>query len=135
MYKQTNDWGKEMEEKSKGLSKGVYLLTAVMLAVILTALLLMLTALLMEKMGISGIFVGVMIVVADCLPVFVAGIFLGKKVKEKRFLWGFLMAVLCFFLYLLLALIYDTSEILSIGSYIRTFLLMGAGGMLGGMLS
>ncbi len=124
-----------MEEKSKGFSKGLYLLTAVMLTVVLTGILLMFTALLMEKLNISGIFIGIMIVVADCLPAFIAGLFLGKKVKEKRFLWGFLMAVLCFLLYLLLALTYDTSQFLSIGSYIKTFLLMGAGGMLGGMLS
>ncbi len=135
MYRLTDDWGLYMEEKSKGFSKGLYLLTSVMLTVVLTGILLMFTALLMEKLNISGVFVGIMIVVADCLPAFIAGLFLGKKVKEKRFLWGFLMAVLCFLLYLLLALIYDTSEFLSIGNYIRTFLLMGAGGMLGGMLS
>lgn len=124
-----------MEQKSKGSSKGMYLLFAVLIAVTLTGLLLMLTALLMLKAEISGVFVGVMLVIANCLPVFAAGFFLGKKVEEKRFLWGLVMAVICFSLYLLLALTYDKAVTLSIGSYIRTFLLMGAGGMLGGMLS
>lgn len=124
-----------MEQKSKGSSKGMYLLFAVLIAVTLTGLLLMLTALLMLKAEISGVFVGVMLVIANCLPVFAAGFFLGKKVEEKRFLWGLVMAIICFSLYLLLALTYDKAVTLSIGGYIRTFLLMGAGGMLGGMLS
>lgn len=124
-----------MEERKQGNPKIIYLFIAVIVATILTGIFLLLAAFILLKSGGSKTMVTALIIAANCIPVFIAGFFLGKKVEEKRFIWGFIAAAICFLIYLLFAMIYDKNAELSIGNYVRTFLLMAGGGMLGGMLS
>ena len=103
-------------------------------AYVLTALMLLLIAFAVYKLGISEKIVAIGIVLVYIVSCLVAGLLMGKLMKNKKFLWGLLMGALYFAVLFLLTGIVGKgfSEISSdIGTTL--FLCLGSG-MLGGML-
>ena len=60
---------------------------------------------------------------------------MGRKAGQKKFMWGLLVATLYFVVYLIVGFILGNAVEKEVMDYIKEFLLMAAGGMLGGMLS
>lgn len=128
-----------MEKKSTkktGIEqKALQMIKALLCAYIVTAILLLILALLLYKTGISEANINAGIILSYVISAFSGGFVIGKLSREKKFLWGILSGVLYF---LLLAVI-------SFGIYreirsdamdlVTTFLLCAGGGMLGGMVS
>lgn len=115
--------------------KALQMIKALLCAYIVTAILLLILALLLYKTGISEANINAGIILSYVISAFSGGFVIGKLSREKKFLWGILSGVLYF---LLLAVI-------SFGIYreirsdamdlVTTFLLCAGGGMLGGMVS
>lgn len=118
-------------KNSKLLSLGV----SVLFAALLTLILMLITAGLMLSAGLSGMGISAAVIFINIIPIFLASFFLGKKVGEKKFLWGIAAAVMFFCLYIIVALLFQNDLGIQIGGYIKTFIIMLLSGMLGGMFS
>ena len=89
----------------------------------------------MLKLDLSGTVISAGIHLAYILSSFVGGFFIGKKMEEKKFLWGVLMGVFYFVVFLLITLFMNRVNPIELGGLFTVFLICGFSGMLGGMLS
>lgn len=128
-----------MEKKSMkktGIEqKALQVIKALLCAYIVTAILLLILAMLLYKTGINEANINAGIILSYVISSFAGGFVIGKLSREKKFLWGILSGVLYFFLLVVISFgIYR--EIRSdIQELLTTFLLCAGGGMLGGMVS
>ena len=60
---------------------------------------------------------------------------MGKKVEQKKFLWGLLMGVFYFVILMLISLFMNRVSPLPLGSFFSVFIISSLSGMLGGMIS
>lgn len=118
--------------------KGVpvlFLLKCLLCSYIFTAGMLLVLAFLLYKMGLSEQMVSVAIIAIYVISTFIGGFIAGKKLQSRKFVWG-LMVGLAYFLVLAVVSVLINQSVSELGdSVMTTFILCGAGGMLGGMLS
>ncbi|MFR5028828.1 MAG: TIGR04086 family membrane protein, partial [Coprococcus sp.] len=69
-------------QKFMGVVKGL------ILSYLLTIIMLFITAVVVYKVGISDKVLGILVVVIYIVATFAGGFVTGRKVREKRFLWG-----------------------------------------------
>lgn len=100
-----------------------------------TAVLLMLLALLVLKLNLSGGAVAVWVMVIYLLSCFLGGFLLGKGVGKNKFLWGAVLGAVYFVLLMILSAAAGPGNFGGAGKVFSTFLLCCAGGMAGGMLA
>lgn len=105
---------------------------ALLVSVVVTLLFLAGVALLMLQIGLDEAIVSKLMLAGYVLAPAAGGFLLGKKKKEKRYLWGILIGVLYFAVFLLVSILVQNG---SVRDVIWTILPMGLGGMAGGMLS
>ncbi len=103
-------------------------------AYIVTAVILFLLAFLLFKLSLSEQIVSAGIIITYALSCFLAGFLAGKKMKQKRFLWGLIMGIGYFVVLLVLSIAVNKS-FGAAADIFTTFILCAGGGMLGGMLS
>ena len=113
----------------------LFLLKSLLFSYILTGSLLLLLALLLYKADLSQKVVSVCIIVIYVLATFFAGFITGKKLKNRKFLWGALMGVMYFLVLAVISLIVNRQPGILSNSFVTTLVLCCGGGMLGGMLS
>lgn len=113
----------------------LFLLKSLLLSYILTAALLLLLAFLLYKLGLTEKIVSIAIIVIYVIATFFAGFVTGKKLQNKKFLWGLMMGVAYFLVLVVVSLIMNHSAGHMGDSFLTTLILCGGGGMLGGMLS
>lgn len=128
------------KEYYKGNNKNKSPLVAVLLglaaAVFVTILLLLLLTVLIYNTDISGTVSGIMMVAIYVLGPFAGAFVLGKIMKKKRFLWGMLLGVVYFALFVLLSVLTaEEGAIPGIRDYLQVLLAVLPGGILGGMFS
>lgn len=128
-----------MEKKSTkktGIEqKALQVIKALLCAYIVTAVLLLILALLLYKTGISEANINAGIILSYVISAFSGGFVIGKLTGRKKFLWGILSGVLYFLLLTVISFgIYREirSDAMDMAT---TFLLCAGGGMLGGMVS
>lgn len=118
--------------------KGVpvlFLLKCLLCSYIFTAGMLLVLAFLLYKIGLSEQMVSVAIIAIYVISTFIGGFIAGKKLQSRKFVWG-LMVGLAYFLVLAVVSVLINQSVSELGdSVMTTFILCGAGGMLGGMLS
>lgn len=124
-----------INQTDKNNVKLISLVKSIGFAFILTALFMLIFAGIMLIAGLSGMGISIMVILLSIIPVFVSGFYLGKKVEEKKYLWGMILAAAFFMIYLGIAVIFQADHTLLFGSYLKTFIIMLISGMLGGMLS
>ena len=89
-------------------------------------------ALLLYKTGLSENNLHIAVIVVYALSCLISGIYCGKKLRERRFMWGLLAGVLYYAV--LLAISTGLGGSFSV-SFISSALVCLGSGMLGGMLS
>ena len=104
-------------------------------AYIATLLVLLLLAFLYYKFRFSEDIVSGGVAITYMAAGFFGGFLAGKKMKQKKFLWGLLMGVAYYVVLLVLSLIINQGIVDFSGSMLTTFVLCAGGGMLGGMFS
>lgn len=112
-----------------------FLLKSLLFSYILTAALLLLLAFVLFKMELAERPVAVAIIVIYVVATFFAGFVAGKKLQNRKFLWGLLMGVAYFVVLALVSLAVKQSPEALSNSFFTTLALCAGGGMLGGMLS
>ena len=112
----------------------LFLLKCLLFSYILTAILLMLLALLLYKVGLPEGIVSIAISAIYVVATFVAGLIVGKKLKTRKFLWGMLMGVVYFVVLAVISLLVNQSVGELGNSFLTTLTLCAAGGTLGGMV-
>lgn len=124
-----------MEQKFRKNSIAFTLLRAVFLGLIISAVMILIISALMLKVGLSETATSVLVIVTYILSNIVAGLFMGKGMEKRRFLWGMLSGATYFVLLLLVALLFTDAKDLNIASAIRTLMICLFSGMFGGMVS
>lgn len=120
-----------MEKKKVGLWIG----KALLFASVFTLVVLLFTALLMYRADISMDTTGYLLMLAYIGAPFLGALYLGKKVGEKRYLWGLLVGACYFVLFFAISLLVGGVEHVDWMAQLRVFLMALAGGLIGGMLS
>ena len=127
---------KYMEKTS--VEKGVpvlFLLKCILCSYIFTAAMLLLLAFLLYKMNLSEKTVSVGIIAIYVISTFFGGFVAGKKMQNRKFVWGLLVGAAYFCVLAVVSLLVNQSVSELENSVFTTMILCGAGGMLGGMLS
>jgi len=115
--------------------KMLALLKGLLISYAITALLLLLMAFLMLKLDLPGMVISGGINMAYIVSGFAGGFLIGRKVEQKKFLWGLLMGVCYFVVLMLISVAMNSSSPLPIGSLLTVLMICGMSGMLGGMVS
>ena len=125
-----------MEQKSNAGEVPVFfLLKTLLFSYILTGILLALLAFLLYRLRLGEKVVSVAIIVIYVAATFFGGFVAGKKLENRRFLWGLIMGAAYFLILTLVSFVAGRGGIEFGNSFLTTFVLCAGGGMLGGMLS
>ncbi len=116
-------------------AKVLALLRGVLFSYIVTAFALLLLSFLMLKMDLSGTIIGGGVIFAYIISNFIGGFFVGKKLEQKKFIWGLLMGVIYFAIMLVVCVAMHRTSPLPVGSLFTSFIICSISGMLGGMIS
>lgn len=123
------------QTKGAGGLPVLFLMKCLLFSYILTGALLALLALILYKAGLNEKVVSVAIIVIYVGASFFAGFMAGKKIQNRKFLWGLFQGCAYFCILALISVIAGGEEAGGGNSFLTTLVLCGAGGMLGGMLS
>ena len=111
------------------------LIKCLLAAMIFTTFLLLASAFVLYRFGLTEKTVSAMIIGIYVSSCFLAGFLAGKVLKNRRFIWGFLEGM-AYFVILALVSLFADSQLSGLGTEgLTTWILCAAGGMLGGMLS
>lgn len=113
----------------------VFFLKCLLFSYVLTAGLLLLLALMLYRFGLQEKVVNIAIVLVYIAVTFLAGLIAGKRMGNRRFIWGLLMGVLYFAVLALVSLVVNRSLQDVASNFVTVFLLCAGSGMLGGMVS
>lgn len=123
----------EQTTKSGGIPV-VFLLKGLFLAYALTGVLLALLSFLLYKFGLGEKTVAIAIIVTYVAATFFAGFLAGKKMKNRKFLWGLAEGAAYFIVLVLLSFLAGDRTAVFGNTFFTTLALCAGGGMLGGML-
>ena len=124
-----------MEQKNNGGKVPVvYLLKSLLFAYILTGVLLALLSFLLYKLGFGEKVVAIAIIVIYVAATFFAGFMAGKRMKNRKFLWGLLEGAAYFLVLAVISFLAGEQDAVMGSSFFTTLALCAGGGMLGGML-
>ena len=115
--------------------KAVHILKALLISYVLTGGSLLLLALLLFKFAFSEGIVSVIIIAIYVIAAFVAGNTAGRRMENRKFIWGLIMGCLYFLVLVLVSLVVNHSLKDVATNFFTVLSLCMAGGMLGGMYS
>ena len=121
--------------KEKGYADIFFLLKCLLLAYVLTAAWLVLLSLLLYKLRLPEQIVSAAVAVIYAAAVFPAGFLAGRRMKNRKFLWGAAVGLAFFGVMVLISLAVNHGIKGIDTRFFSTLVLCTAGGMLGGMLS
>ena len=107
----------------------------VLLMYLVSGLLLLLLALLLYKFGLSGKAVMSGVIAIYLITGMAGGIFAGKNIREKKFLWGFAAGSFYFIGLFLISLLTGGGEQLDFIKSVTTLILCVCSSTAGGMIS
>ncbi len=112
-----------------------FLLKSLLFSYIFTGVMLVILAFLLYKLGLSEKIVSIAIIVIYVAATLFAGFVTGKKMQNRRFLWGLFMGGAYFAVLAAVSFCMGEDGIQVGNSLLTTLVLCAGGGMLGGMLS
>lgn len=124
-----------MEKGTDKNGRVVWILKALLISYIITAVFLLILALLLYKLELNEQKVTMGIVVIYVLSTFAGGFLMGKLVGERKFLWGFMLGTMYFLVLFGISLAVDQNLNRNGMNLVTTMVLCSGGGMLGGMVS
>jgi putative membrane protein (TIGR04086 family) len=111
------------------------LLTSLIVSYLITGLMLLILALLLYKMNFDEGKVTIGIIAVYIFSCFIGGNIVGRKVGEKKYLWGMILGVVYFVLLLGISTLVQPGSMTGVRYLITSMIMCVGGGMLGGMLS
>jgi putative membrane protein (TIGR04086 family) len=113
----------------------IVLLKGLLLSYIITAFMLLLLSFLILKLDLPSVVVSGGINFSYIVSAFVGGFFTGKKIEQKKFIWGLIMGIFYFVIFLIISLMMNRVSTMPLGSLFTVLIISGLSGMLGGMIS
>lgn len=113
----------------------LFLMKSLLFSYILTGGLLALLSYLLYKAGLGEKIVSIAIIAIYVAATFFAGFLAGKKMGNRKFLWGAVEGGAYFLVLVLISLAVGQKGFADVNTFITTLVLCAGGGMLGGMLS
>ena len=120
--------------KKEGSFPIIFLLKTLVFQYILTGVLLAILAFVLLKTGLGEKAVSIAVIAIYIVATVFGGWMSGRKMENRRFLWGLLMGG-GYFLVLALVSLMAGGDISGGNTFVTTLILCAGGGMLGGMLS
>lgn len=124
-----------MEQTIKKNGTLFFTLKLLIFSYVLTTVLLLFLAFLFYKLRLSEVIVNVGITAVYIISTFFTGFLAGKKMKNKKYLWGLLFGAAYFIVLLLVSCVINRGISSFSGNFLSTLFLCVGSGMLGGMLS
>lgn len=124
-----------MDKAFRQNTKIIYLLKGLLFSYIITAFTILLLSFLMLKLNLPSAVISGGINFIYILSAFTGGFYIGKKVEQKKFLWGLVMGILYFIVLMIVSLIIGRVTPYSMVSIFTVFIISSLSGMLGGMIS
>jgi putative membrane protein (TIGR04086 family) len=116
-------------------AKLLVLLKGLLISYIITAFMLLLLSFLMLKLDLPSMIISGGINFAYIISAFIGGFYVGKKIEQRKFIWGLVMGVFYFIVLLVISLMMNRVSPMPLGSLFTVFIICGLSGMLGGMIS
>lgn len=111
-----------------------YLKTLIITAVF-SAILIFLLSLIFYKFKLQESQISIGIIAIYVLSCLLGGILIGKKIRQRKFLWGMLFGILYFLILLCISLCVNRGLLHSISNLLTTLAICTCSGMCGGMCS
>ena len=131
--------GKQMKARNEKKNPAMVMAKSLMLMYVISGVLLLLLALFLYNLELSEATVRIGIIVIYILSGFTGGIWIGKQMQDRKYLWGLLNGGIYFVLLFLVSVIvrWGMGEAVEIElvRVLTTLLLCAVSGMAGGMLS
>ncbi len=124
-----------MDKTIRNNTKMVAVLKGLLFSYIVTAIILLLLSFLMLKLDLPSSVISGGIILSYIASTFIGGFFVGKKIEQRKFVWGLTMGVVYFIILLLVSLAMNRAEPLPLGNLLTAFLTCSLSGMIGGMIS
>lgn len=124
-----------MERIFKTNNKAAWIGKALFIMYFITGALLLLLVLLLFRLQLSEEIVTIGILVAYVLSTFMGGLYIGKKMQNRKFLWGMIAGFIYFVLLLLVSLAINRTIGDGTGNVATTMIMCVCGGTFGGMLA
>lgn len=110
-------------------------LKGILFSYIVTAFVLLLLSFMMLKMDLSGTVFSGGLILTYIISSMVGGFFVGKKVEQKKFIWGLICGVAYCVVLILVSLMMNGVGPISVKSMLLVLGICSGSGMVGGMLS
>ena len=110
-------------------------IAALLIMYILSGILLVLLALILFKMEPGEMFIKAGVIVIYVVTGVIGGFFVGKRLKDRKFLWGLLTGSIYFLLLVVFSALLKQGFQMEVDKVITTWILCGASAMAGGMIS
>ncbi len=124
-----------MNRTSDNTARAILLVKALLASYIVSALLLLVLALVLYKVDPPSGVISIGIVLTYIVSAFIAGLIIGKRAKQRRFFWGILMGLAYFLIIFVVAIVMGKDVFGDFAGTLTVMLMCGLGGMLGGMVS
>ena len=124
-----------MDKTIRNNTKMVAVLKGLLFSYIITALILLLLSFLMLKLELPSSVISGGIIFSYIASTFIGGFFVGKRIEQRKFMWGLTMGVVYFIILLLVSLAMNRADPLPLGNLLTAFLTCSLSGMVGGMIS
>lgn len=125
----------KLKSRNEKENPTVAVIAALLMMYILSGILLLLLALILFKMEPGEMFIKAGVIVIYIVTGAVGGIFVGKRLKDRKFLWGLLTGSIYFLLLVLFSALLKQGFQMEVDKIITTWILCGASAMAGGMIS
>lgn len=116
-------------------NKILFCFKSLLFSYILTGMLLVLLALLLYKLQLSEKLVSICIIVIYIASNFFCGFVTGKKMQNRKFLWGLCMGAAYFLVLAVVSIVVNQSFKDVAGNFFLVFAICAGSGMMGGMIS
>ncbi len=125
----------KLKSRNEKENKAVAVIAALLIMYILSGILLLILAFLLFKMELGEMFVKAAVIVIYVVTGLIGGIFVGKRLKDRKFLWGLLTGSIYFLILVVFSAILKQGFQIEVDKVLTTWILCGASGMAGGMIS
>lgn len=126
---------KNQTRRQEGNTVWINLAVYLFCTILVTFVVLLLLAVLLYKADLSEQIISVGIIATYVISSFVGGFLTGKKMKQKKYLWGLVIGVVYFMIVFIVSVLIKGSFKDVSDSLFTTLILCAGGGMLGGMIS
>lgn len=124
-----------MDQSANSKSKGMALITSLIISYVLTTILLLILAMMLYKMDLTEGKVNIAVCVIYVVSCFFGAFVFGKKMLSRRFLWGAVLGVAYFILLGVISVAAQKGIASDMSHLIVSFCMCLAAGTIGGMLS